>query len=119
MKGKCGARFTLSVRFLEGRTHLPIVTLSPTWETAFAESIIGNGEERHLAMQPSKLQDFVIQVRDRFEEAARQGEMPVLVTSAFVRPFVRSIIERFRRETPVISQAEIHARVRLKTVGSV
>ena len=32
---------------------------------------------------------------------------------------IRSIIERFRRETPVISQAEIHARVRLKTVGSV
>jgi flagellar biosynthesis protein FlhA len=45
--------------------------------------------------------------------------MPVLVTSAQSRPFVRSIIERFRRETPVISQAEIHARVRLKTVGSV
>ena len=36
-----------------------------------------------------------------------------------VRPFVRSIIERFRRETPVMSQAEIHPRVRLKTVGSV
>ena len=28
-------------------------------------------------------------------------------------------IERFRRETPVISQAEIHPRARLKTVGSV
>jgi flagellar biosynthesis protein FlhA len=35
------------------------------------------------------------------------------------RPFVRSIIERFRRETPVLSQGEIHARIRLKTVGSV
>lgn len=99
--------------------QLPIITLSPSWETAFAESIVGQGDERHLAMQPSKLQDFVIQVRDRFEEAARQGEMPVLVTSAFVRPFVRSIIERFRRETPVMSQAEIHPRARLKTVGSV
>jgi flagellar biosynthesis protein FlhA len=58
-------------------------------------------------------------VRDRFEDAARQGEMPVLVTSAQARPFVRSIIERFRRETPVLSQGEIHPRVRLKTVGSV
>ena len=54
-----------------------------------------------------------------FEEAARLGEMPVLVTSAQSRPFVRSIIERFRRETPVLSQGEIHPRVRLKTVGSV
>ena len=29
-----------------------------------------------------------------------------------------SFIERFRRETPVLSQAEIHPRARLKTVGS-
>jgi len=32
---------------------------------------------------------------------------------------VRSIIERFRRETPVMSQGEIHTRTRLQTVGSV
>jgi flagellar biosynthesis protein FlhA len=52
-------------------------------------------------------------------KAARIGELPVLVTSVGSRPFVRSIIERFRRETPVLSQGEIHPRVRLKTVGSV
>jgi flagellar biosynthesis protein FlhA len=99
--------------------QLPIVTLSPSWEQAFMESIVGQGEERHLAMQPSKLQQFVTSVRDAFEEAARMGEMPVLVTSVQSRPFVRSIIERFRRETPVMSQGEIHSRARLKTVGSV
>ncbi|MGX7705249.1 flagellar biosynthesis protein FlhA [Methylobacterium sp. Gmos1] len=98
---------------------LPIITLSPAWEGAFMEAIVGHGDERHLAMQPSKLSDFVTTVRDRFEEAARSGEMPVLVTSVQARPFVRSIIERFRRETPVMSQAEIHPRARLKTVGSV
>jgi flagellar biosynthesis protein FlhA len=98
---------------------LPIITLSPHWEQAFMESIVGQGEDRHLAMQPSKLSEFVNAVRDRFEDAARMGEMPVLVTSVQSRPFVRSIIERFRRETPVLSQAEIHARVRLKTVGMI
>jgi flagellar biosynthesis protein FlhA len=98
---------------------LPIITLSPAWESVFAESIIGQGEERHLAMQPSRLQEFVHHVRDKFEDAARIGEMPALVTSALARPFARQIIERFRRETPVLSQAEIHPRVRLKTVGSV
>ncbi|MEL1817465.1 FHIPEP family type III secretion protein, partial [Acinetobacter baumannii] len=81
---------------------------------AFLESIVGEREERYLAMQPSKLSEFVKAVRDRFETAARQGEMPVLVTSSQTRPFVRSIIERFRRETPVMSQAEIHPRARLK-----
>ncbi|GJD59159.1 flagellar biosynthesis protein FlhA [Methylobacterium dankookense] len=98
---------------------LPIITLSPAWEQAFIEAIVGEREERYLAMQPSKLTEFVNTVRDRFEAAARLGEMPVLVTSAQSRPFVRSIIERFRRETPVMSQAEIHPRARLRTVGSI
>ena len=43
----------------------------------------------------------------------------VLVTSPGVRPFVRGIVERFRSQTSVLSQSEIHPRVRLKTVGSI
>ena len=99
--------------------HLPIITLSPHWEDAFATSIVGEGENRRLAMQPSKLHEFVMVLRERFEEAARQGEMPVLVTSSPVRPYVRSIVERFRTQTAVMGQAEIYPKVRLKTVGSI
>lgn len=109
----------ICAQFSNGQGSLPIITLSPAWESVFAESIIGQGEDRHLAMQPSRLQEFVHQVREKFEDAARIGEMPALVTSGLARPFARQIIERFRRETPVLSQAEIHPRVRLKTVGSV
>jgi len=99
--------------------YLPLIALSAKWEQAFAESIIGQGDERSLAMAPSKLSEFMTAVRDRFEQAAREGEAPVLVTSASIRPFVRSLVERFRAQTTVLSQAEIHPRARLKTVGSV
>ena len=99
--------------------YLPLIALSARWEQAFAESIVGQGEERSLAMAPSRLSEFIGLVRERFEEAAREGEVPVLVTSAAIRPFVRSIIERFRAQTSVLSQAEIHPRARLKTVGSI
>jgi flagellar biosynthesis protein FlhA len=99
--------------------YLPLIALSAKWEQAFAESLVGAGDERQLAMQPSKLSEFMTVVRDRFEQAAREGEAPVLVTSAAIRPFVRSLVERFRAQTTVLSQAEIHPRARLKTVGSV
>ena len=99
--------------------YLPLIALSAKWEQAFAESLIGQGEERSLAMQPSKLSEFMAAVRDAFERAAREGEAPVLVTSASIRPFVRSLVERFRAQTTVLSQAEIHPRAKLKTVGSV
>ncbi|KQW21513.1 flagellar biosynthesis protein FlhA [Afipia sp. Root123D2] len=99
--------------------YLPLIALSAKWEQAFAESLVGTGEDRSLAMQPSRLSEFMTAVRDRFEQAAREGEAPVLVTSAAIRPFVQSLVERFRAQTTVLSQAEIHPRARLKTVGSI
>ncbi|MBS0473304.1 MAG: flagellar biosynthesis protein FlhA [Proteobacteria bacterium] len=99
--------------------YLPIIALSPAWEQAFAESIVGQGEDRQLAMAPSQLQAFIQSVRDRFDEATNKGEVPVLLTSPQARPFVRSIIERFRAQTVVMSQSEIHASVKLRTMGQV
>ena len=98
---------------------LPIISLSPTWEQAFAESLIGDGQHRQLALAPSKLHDFVADVRAAFEKAAKLGETPVLLTSPTIRPFVRSLIERFRPSTIVLGQAEVHAKVRLKAMGQV
>ncbi|MCZ8184258.1 MAG: flagellar biosynthesis protein FlhA [Beijerinckiaceae bacterium] len=99
--------------------QLALITLSPSWEDAFASSLVGDGEIKHLAMQPSRLHDFVIALRDRFEEAARLGELPVLVTSNAIRPYVRMIVERFRPQTAVLAQGEIHPSARLRTVGSI
>jgi flagellar biosynthesis protein FlhA len=98
---------------------LPIITLSADWEHAFAESLVGPGDDKQLALAPSRLQDFIRGVREAFERAALQGEAAVLLTSPGVRPYVRSIIERFRGQTVVMSQNEIHPRARLKTVGMV
>lgn len=98
---------------------LPIVSLSPTWEHAFAESLIGEGQSKQLALAPSKLHDFVADVRAAFERAAKAGETPVLLTSPTVRPYVRSLVERFRPSTVVLSQSEVHAKVRLKAMGQV
>lgn len=99
--------------------NLPLLTLSPAWEQSFAESLVGAGEDKQIAMQPSKLHEFIAIIRQRFEEAAQMGEVPVLLTSPGVRPHVRSIIERFRPQTFVMSQNEIHPRARLRTLGTI
>jgi flagellar biosynthesis protein FlhA len=98
---------------------LPIVTLSPDWDMAFQEALIGPGEEKQLALPPSRLQDFIREVREAFERAALNGDAAVLLTSPAIRPYVRSLIERFRGQTVVMSQNEIHPRARLKTVGQI
>jgi len=98
---------------------VPLVTLSPQWEQAFVESIVGQGDDKQLAMAPSKLQDFINKVRQTFEQQAMAGETPALLVSPQIRPYVRSVIERFRPITVVLSQNEIHPKARIKTVASI
>jgi flagellar biosynthesis protein FlhA len=104
---------------LSPQGFLPILALSPHWEQAFAEALMGQGEERQLAMAPSQLQAFIQAVRERFDEASGAGEVPVLLTSPVIRPYVRSIVERFRGHTTVMSQNEIHTSIRLRTMGQI
>ena len=99
--------------------NLAFITLSPQWEQNFTDALIGQGDDRQLAMAPSQLQEFITIVREQFEHAAAQGENPVLLTSPGVRPYVRSIIDRFRNQTFVMSQNEIHPQAKLKTVGQI
>ena len=96
-----------------------LITLSPEWEQEFAESVVGSGDERQLSMAPTKLQDFILAVKQVFERQALTGELPVLLTSPNIRPFVRSIVERFRPSTVVISQNEVHSRAKIKTVEQI
>jgi flagellar biosynthesis protein FlhA len=96
-----------------------MVTLSPEWEQTFVEALVGAGEEKQLSMAPSRLQEFISSVRQTFERHAMMGEMPVLLTSPPIRPFVRSIVERFRPSTIIMSQNEIHPKAKIKTVGQV
>ena len=98
---------------------IPILTLSPEWEQAFTDALHGEGEEKQLVMAPTTLQQFIQLVRQAFERHTIMGESPVLLTSPAIRPYVRSIIERFRPITTVMSQNEIHARARIRTLGQI
>ncbi len=99
--------------------YIPLLTMSPEWEQAFAESIIGEGDNRQLAMAPSKLQQFITTVRQTYDRHAAMGESPVLLTSPSIRLYVRSVIERFRPSTTVLSQNEIYPKAKIKTLGQI
>jgi flagellar biosynthesis protein FlhA len=99
--------------------YLTIISMSPQWEQAFGESLVGENEDTQLAMAPSRLQEFIASVRQAFDRQTMAGESPVLLTSPGVRPYVRSIVDRFRPQTVVMSQNEVYAKARIRTLGSV
>lgn len=99
--------------------YIPILALPANWEQIFAEAISGTGDEKVLSLAPSRVQEFIQIVRNKYDDIAKQGEVPVLLTSPLIRPYVRSIVERFRPGTVVMSQNEIHPRSRIKTLGTI
>ena len=98
--------------------YIPLITLSPEWEAAFSEALVGPADDRQLAMAPSRLGDFIQRLRAVFESAAEAGESPVLLTGGQIRFHVRAIVDRIRPATAVLAQSEIFARARIRTVGS-
>ena len=98
---------------------MQIVTLTAEWEQAFMESLIGDADDRQLAMAPTKLQEFIKRASEQYEKFGMQGLNPVIVTSPHIRPYLRTVIERFRPQTAILSQNEIHAKAQIKTYGSI
>ncbi|KJV08368.1 hypothetical protein VZ95_18260 [Elstera litoralis] len=65
------------------------------------------------------MQRFISSVRQTFDRFAVMGESPVLLVSPAIRPYVRSIIERFRPATTILSQSEIHPKAKIRTLGQI
>ena len=97
---------------------IELLALSSLWEKMFTEGL-GEGEDRQLSIPPSKLQEFITNVKRAFNQHEMRGESPVLLVNPSIRPYVRSVVERFRPSTVVLSQNEIHPKVKIKTLGQI
>ncbi len=98
--------------------YIELLTLSPTWEQIFADGLVG-GEEKQLSIAPSKLQEFISAIKQTYHQYSIRGINPVLLVNPAIRPYVRSVIDRFRPITVVMSQNEVHPKVKIKTLGQV
>ena len=116
-------RSRLSRQLSDANTNIEgviiLITISAEWEQAFMDAIVGQGDEKQLAMPPSQLQDFMTKTREVFERQAMAGETPALLAGPIIRPYVRSIVERFRPITIVLSQNEIHPKAKIRTVDQI
>jgi flagellar biosynthesis protein FlhA len=99
--------------------YIPLIVLTPQWEQTFLESLMTVGSEKQLSLAPSKLQEFVSVINREFEKHVMNGIIPILLTSPTIRPYVRSLVERFRATIHVISQNEIHPKAKIKTIGRI
>ncbi len=115
------ARLALQIcRTLQGDDgFIGVMPLSPQWERELSEAIITDGDQRSFVLAPSRTQEFVQTVRTKVGAASARGAWPAILTSAEVRPFVRTLVERINPTIAVISHAEVHQRSKLRTVEQI
>ena len=98
---------------------VPVMIVSPQWDRELNEAIIADGDQRSFVLAPSRTQEFIQTVRNKFAAASSRGSWPAILTSTDARPFVRAMVERINPTIPVISHAEIHPTCRLRTVEQI
>jgi flagellar biosynthesis protein FlhA len=116
-RGKLSKQICQSL--VDEKGFVPVITLGADWDRELTSTIsINNGEETFL-MQPSRVQEFVLAVRQEIQKYSAVDEWPAILVAPQVRPYVRAILERVSPTTQVISHNEVHRKVALRTVGRV
>jgi flagellar biosynthesis protein FlhA len=96
---------------------IQMITLSPQWEEILLDSLTGPPEDRQMAMEPTKLNDFVKKLRSVLDQAISNRESPVLVVSPHIRFPLEAVVKRIRSVTPVVAQTEIFPKARIRTIA--
>ncbi|PKN40176.1 MAG: flagellar biosynthesis protein FlhA [Deltaproteobacteria bacterium HGW-Deltaproteobacteria-18] len=98
---------------------LPIISLSPTIENTFQDSIKRTDNGSYLAMEPGLAHKIIQAINKAAEKGIVAEGQPVLLTSPLIRQHLSQLLARFLPTMPVISQAEIPADIRLESVAMV
>jgi flagellar biosynthesis protein FlhA len=117
VRARLGQQICQSLTAADG--FIPVIALTPRWEQALSEAIVHEGEDRRFALPPTQVQEFLAALRIKIQKHAAPTVWPALLVGADVRPFVRSLLERVSPMTPIISHAELHRKVAVKTIDQV
>ncbi len=106
VRQRIGFQFVSKLRNEEGR--LPLIQLSPDWETLFRE----HEAEREngavdVALSPNDFNKLASAVRDKIAAAVSRGAFPAIVTSARRRRFLSAVLSAKGIRNMVISYDEI------------
>ena len=99
--------------------RLPVITLDPLLEHQLTEALRSSDGGSFLALPPDRAEALTLTVAQRAHEAEQEGEMPVLVCAAPLRPALRKLVHTAAPRLPVLSYAELGSQLRLDTRGVV
>lgn len=117
VRRKLAAQICASLENEDG--YLSVVMLSPAWETEFANTIKIHGDDISCTTLPKRVEEFVIAAQAEIQKFAARDEWPAILVRADHRAVIRSMLERVSSMNAIISQGELHRKVKLRSVGMI
>ena len=100
--------------------HIPALQLEPELEKRLIDSIGETSYGAQLQLAPRLLQGFINALSDRLEQAALDGQQPVLVCSRRLRLPLRRLMRKILNRLVVIAYDEVaETTARVETVSTV
>ncbi len=98
---------------------VPLIQLSPEWESAFSDYQLDEANGGDVALPPDLFQKLTSGVTDKLNKASEAGHFPAIITSVRRRRFLRTLLSAKGISNPVLSFEELGTEARPSLVGLV
>jgi flagellar biosynthesis protein FlhA len=99
--------------------QIRVITLSTDVEKLIINSISKNDKGSYLSIDPELMQKLVTQLIEQINKLKGEINIPIILTSPFVRGYFRKLLDQFYPNSVVLSFNEIDNSVQIQALGNV
>lgn len=99
--------------------QIKVITLSTDIEKLIINSINKNEHGSYLSIDPETIQKIVTSLLEQIEKLKEVINLPIVLTSPFVRVYFKKLIDQFYPNAVVLSFNEIDNSVQIQAIGNV
>jgi type III secretory pathway component EscV len=110
----------ITAKFTRGRDELPVLLLDSEIERRISSAIRRTASGTYLAAEPQLIEELMFAIRGQIGSlGARAAGVPILATSAEVRPFLRRLVSVEFPSVHVLSRQDLAPNTRTQIVATI
>jgi flagellar biosynthesis protein FlhA len=110
----------ITAKFTRGRDELPVLLLDSAIESRISSAIRRTASGTYLAAEPQLLEELMLAIRGQIGWlGAHSADVPILVTSAEVRPHLRRLVSLEFPSLHVLSRQDLALNTRTQIVATI
>ncbi len=109
---------TITRKWSEGG-QIKVITLSTDVEKLIINAINKNDRGSYLSIEPEIMQKIVGELLEQIKKLKDEINVPIILTSPFVRGYFRKLVDQFYPKAVVLSFNEIDNAVQIQAIGNI